>query len=74
MNKRQSNKYLELLQILDGMILNNTLEQRRIAFLVFILILRFIDQKEKENRIIVFLIQIKELVLVVKMEKDAEFG
>lgn len=74
MNKRQNNRYLEQLQILDGMILNNILEPRRIAFLVSILILRFIDLKKEENKIIVFLIPIRELVLVVKMERDVEFG
>ena len=74
MIRKLNNKYLELLQILDGMIQNSILELRRIAFLVSIHILRYIDLKREENKIIVSLIQIKDLDLVEKTEKDAEFG
>ena len=74
MNRKLNNRYLELLQILDGMTLNNTLEPKKIAYLVSILILKFIDLKKEENKIIVFLIQIKVLALVVKMERVTESG
>lgn len=47
MNRKLNNRYLELLQILDGMTLNNILEPKKIAYLVFILILKFIDLKKR---------------------------
>lgn len=56
------------------MIQNNILELNRIVFLVYFLILKFLDQKKEENKTIVFLIQIKVLDLVVKMVKDLEYG
>lgn len=56
------------------MIQNNILELNKIVYLVYIHILKFIDQKKEVNKIIVILIQIKEQDLVEKMVKDLEFG
>lgn len=41
------------------MIQNNILELNKIVFLVYIHILKYIDQKREVNKIIVILIQIK---------------
>lgn len=49
------------------------LELKKIVYLVYILILKFIDLK-KENKIIVIWIHKKDLDLVEKMEKIVEFG
>lgn len=56
------------------MIQNNILELNKIVFLVYIHILKYIDQKKEVNKIIVILIQIKVQDLVEKMVKDLEFG
>ena len=52
---------------------NNILEQRMIAYLVFIPILKFTELK-KESKIIVTLIQRKDLDLEEKMQKGSGFG
>lgn len=49
------------------------LELKKIVYLVYILILKFIDLK-KGNKIIVIWIHKKDLDLVEKMEKIVEFG
>lgn len=49
------------------------LELKKIVYLVYFLILKFIDLK-KENKIIVIWIHKKDLDLVEKMEKIVEFG
>jgi hypothetical protein len=55
------------------MIHNNILEQKKTVYLVFTHILKFTERR-KESKIIVILIQRKDLDLEERMQKDLGYG